>query len=303
MARPHRPREASWLLAQQAQLKLLIGEADAAQALLSKARAHTVSVTDSEPIAHCNAMTAELALHVGDGVAARVAIDEAVALAAAHTEDPQLLLEHLRVAIRIEVADVAGLSDPNRLNSLHDLLSTSAVHLSGQQIHARLNATLCAADLARAGGTDDQDMWQRLADEAGELTRPYLRAYALLHLAGAAVRAKNRRAARPALAEAHRIAVGLGAIPLAQQIEQTARRLRVPINGLRSKTAALGLTDREVEVLRLLVEGQTNRQIARQLGMAEKTASVHVSRILAKLGCATRGTAAAAAQRLQLLDD
>ncbi len=64
----------------------------------------------------------------------------------------------------------------------------------------------------------------------------------------------------------------------------------------------MGLTDREVEVLELLAAGHSNRQIAAALFMAEKTASVHVSRILAKLGVGNRGQAAAAAHRLQLLE-
>jgi DNA-binding NarL/FixJ family response regulator len=70
-----------------------------------------------------------------------------------------------------------------------------------------------------------------------------------------------------------------------------------------ARAAALGLTAREVEVLGLLQEGRTNRLIARELGMSEKTASVHVSRILTKLGVSRRGEAAAAAARLRLLDE
>ena len=50
----------------------------------------------------------------------------------------------------------------------------------------------------------------------------------------------------------------------------------------------------------LLAEGATNREIAAQLFMAEKTASVHVSRILAKLGVRSRTEAAAVAYRLAL---
>ena len=63
-----------------------------------------------------------------------------------------------------------------------------------------------------------------------------------------------------------------------------------------------GLTDRESEVLALVASGHTNRQIAEALFMSEKTASVHVSRILAKLGVSTRGQAAALAHRLELVD-
>jgi len=65
-------------------------------------------------------------------------------------------------------------------------------------------------------------------------------------------------------------------------------------------TRSLGLTRRETEVLVLLTEGRTNRQVGRALFITEKTASVHVSRILAKLGVTGRGDAAAIAHRLGL---
>ncbi len=61
-----------------------------------------------------------------------------------------------------------------------------------------------------------------------------------------------------------------------------------------------GLTPRERQVLALLAEGATNRQIGAALFMAEKTASVHVSRILAKLGVQSRTQAAALAHRQHL---
>ena len=61
------------------------------------------------------------------------------------------------------------------------------------------------------------------------------------------------------------------------------------------------LTPRERQVLAALAEGATNREIAASLFMAEKTASVHVSRILAKLGVRSRTEAAAVAHRLSLV--
>ena len=67
-----------------------------------------------------------------------------------------------------------------------------------------------------------------------------------------------------------------------------------------SPAASLGLTQREAEVLELVAEGRTNRQIGQALFITPKTASVHVSRILAKLGVAGRGEAAAIAHRLGL---
>ena len=54
----------------------------------------------------------------------------------------------------------------------------------------------------------------------------------------------------------------------------------------------LALTAREQDVLRLVADGKTNRQIAAELFISANTAGVHVSRILAKLGVATRTEAA-----------
>jgi DNA-binding CsgD family transcriptional regulator len=64
--------------------------------------------------------------------------------------------------------------------------------------------------------------------------------------------------------------------------------------------AQLGLTRREVEVLALVAVGRSNRQIAQALFISPKTAGVHVSNILAKLGVAGRVEAAAVAHRLGL---
>jgi DNA-binding NarL/FixJ family response regulator len=81
-------------------------------------------------------------------------------------------------------------------------------------------------------------------------------------------------------------------------VEALARRSRI---GLPGTDAADGvfpdLTAREREVLALVADGRTNREIAAELFIAEKTASVHVSSILAKLGAANRGQAAALAHR------
>ncbi len=64
----------------------------------------------------------------------------------------------------------------------------------------------------------------------------------------------------------------------------------------RAKPDPQTLTDRENEVLELLVQARTNRQIAKALYISEKTVSVHVSNILAKLGVRSRAEAAALAR-------
>ena len=85
-----------------------------------------------------------------------------------------------------------------------------------------------------------------------------------------------------------RVAAG-GTVVDPEVVRQLLRRRRDPLERL---------TPREREVLALLAEGRTNREIGETLFMAEKTASVHVSRILAKLGVRGRTEAAAVAHRL-----
>jgi DNA-binding NarL/FixJ family response regulator len=95
-----------------------------------------------------------------------------------------------------------------------------------------------------------------------------------------------------------------GAEPLVADIEALARRARIsletPIVAAvgASDAVRLGLTSREAEVLALVAAGKTNREIGAELYLSEKTASVHVSNILRKLGVSTRVDAAAIAQRI-----
>jgi DNA-binding NarL/FixJ family response regulator len=106
-------------------------------------------------------------------------------------------------------------------------------------------------------------------------------------------------------------------VPLAAEIEALARRARITFTEAipaepasspadaaataeRREPAPLGLTAREVDVLRLVAAGQTNPQIADALYISRKTASHHVSNILRKLGVPTRVEAAGVAHRLGL---
>ncbi|MEU7053186.1 helix-turn-helix domain-containing protein, partial [Streptomyces eurythermus] len=95
--------------------------------------------------------------------------------------------------------------------------------------------------------------------------------------------------------------------PLADAVARLAQRARLTLGGGRRRdpaadpAAAFGLTSRERDVLGLVAAGRTNRQIAEELFISPKTASVHVSNILGKLGVSGRGEAAAVAHRLGLL--
>ena len=114
--------------------------------------------------------------------------------------------------------------------------------------------------------------------------------------------ADTREAASGPLAAARETAAALGAGWLVEEVDGLAARARIAAPRATHPGAAepelpFGLTARELEVLALVAEGATNREIGARLFMAEKTASVHVSRILGKLGVRTRTQAAAIAHR------
>jgi DNA-binding CsgD family transcriptional regulator/tetratricopeptide (TPR) repeat protein len=175
------------------------------------------------------------------------------------------------------------------------------------------------AERSRAAGTPDPDAWQAAVAAWGARDRPYEAAYARWRGAEAHLERADRVAARDVLAEAWRWANEQGALPLLGEIEGLARRARLDLSapsptavagdGTPSEPAAtpadraavgFGLTRREREVLALVAEGWTNRQIADHLFISENTAGVHVSNILGKLDASSRTEAAAIAHRMGL---
>jgi DNA-binding NarL/FixJ family response regulator len=106
------------------------------------------------------------------------------------------------------------------------------------------------------------------------------------------------------LRQAHAVAARLEAKPLLRELELLAERARLELvppeadaRDADDLEQSLGLTPREGEVLTLLARGYTNREIAETLVISVKTASVHVSHILRKLGARNRREAAAIAHR------
>ena len=142
---------------------------------------------------------------------------------------------------------------------------------------------------------------RRMGSGRGRLVSPWL---ALPRGVGSAPPGRGRlHGPRPgdrprSLDEAIRIADLLGAGPLRDRAEDLARRSRVVARPTRRVSPDPSeLTSREREVLALLAEGRTNRQIAEALFLSAKTVEIHVSRILDKLGASTRGEAVSIARR------
>ncbi|SPF03626.1 helix-turn-helix transcriptional regulator [Streptomyces sp. MA5143a] len=170
------------------------------------------------------------------------------------------------------------------------------------------------AELRRAEGLMTPDAWSEVVTAFEPLERPYDLARVRHRLAealladGADDEARHRATELLRLSAA--VADHLGARPLAESVALLARRARLPLGHTAGPAlapadpvAALGLTGREHDVLRLVAAGRTNRQIAEELFISPKTASVHVSNILAKLSVTGRGEAAALAHRLGLFPE
>lgn len=175
-----------------------------------------------------------------------------------------------------------------------------------QQAH-RLTFTALTGPGPTSAYVSDAASWQFKAwDQAvrawADLREPYPEAQCLVGAAQAALAAGDRQEAAARLTRSRELARELGATPLLEQLDVFGRRARLGGTDEVNDGQPLGLTARELEVLREVTDGRSNREIAEALFISVKTVSVHVSNILAKLGVATRGEAAATAHRLRLFD-
>ena len=224
-----------------------------------------------------------------------------------------LRLEADRADLARAARTAAGVQEARRRAEplLASLRAMAAPAADGGDAWAPCYVALGEAEWSRLEGRPDPLPWRQAAERWEQLEVPYAAAYARFRQAEALLAARAPRPrAEPVLRTAHRTAVALGAAPLRREIEQLAGRGRLD---LREQAAAapapaapppalapFGLTRREAEVLVLVAAGRTNRQIGQELFITPKTASLHVSRILAKLGVTGRGEAAAVAHRLGL---
>jgi DNA-binding CsgD family transcriptional regulator len=170
------------------------------------------------------------------------------------------------------------------------------------------------AEVAEATGNPVPDRWAHLVSVWEELGCRFFAARARYRQADALLRgrggrlASDRAEATRLLGAAGRTAAELGAEPLDRDIADLARRARLRLGDDSAEAppapvapSPFGLTDRELDVLRLVNEGRSNGEIGTELFISTKTASVHVSNILRKLGASNRIEAAAIARRHRFL--
>jgi len=290
LARPY----ASVVLDHRARLAALTGDYQRAAADIEASR-RLVGERHGDQYSFARAIAVgEMARALGDSRTAR----EEVRRALAHdgTEPvPRYSWQLVWQGLRVEAE--ASEPAPERVAAL----TAMAGALSATTPPALAYRALAAAEFAPAPD------WEAVVEACRVAQDPYLVAYALLRSAAAGCAEGDREGVAPALEEAAQLAATMGAAPLLEDVRALARRARVQIGAgdgepARPGIEAFGLTQREREVLDLLAEGRSNGQIATELFITRKTASVHVSNILGKLGVANRGEATAMAHRLRAPD-
>jgi ATP/maltotriose-dependent transcriptional regulator MalT len=309
-----------------AHLAVLTGDRARARVALAELRRLCVGTLDPHWMEPLHGLTAQLELLEERPAEARAAVAQGHAAIGA-SDDGMRIVRLIWVGLMVEATAAErarALGEPFDSAAHERLLAAleEAERKPGQWADGPLYAALARAEATRlrhclGAGAPEPSLWEAAAEGFDALSYPWPAAYARFRAAEAHVQAGDRAAAAGPLAAARDAAAAMGARPLTEEVQALARRARVGLdvgaadpvtaggdaNGDGdgdSPTARLGLTPREHEVLLLVAEGRTNREIGVQLFMSEKTASVHVSRIMSKLGVGGRVEAAAVAHRLGL---
>ncbi len=235
-------------------------------------------------------------------------VAEAAAVIECGLADPELRRsEWFTWPMLVIGARVAAAGAPRLLDELRR--RAAEMPATGPLLHAL--ALSFAAEADRATGAMARERCDKTVAAWEEIGDPYQLGRALIGAAEAAAADGDRPTAAAQIRRAAEIADRLGARPLREQAEWLARRARLTLAGDLAAEAAdpsehvrqqYGLTPRELEVLRLVAIGRSNRDIATELFISAKTASVHVSNIMSKLGVSSRVEAAGIAFRLGLGD-
>ncbi len=303
----------------EAEAALGLGDEEQVDSLLRQAEPLVADSTEPQFIGWFGALDSELRRRRRDLPGARAVIEHALGRLEVCTDDVMRIARASAVGARVE-ADIARRArDLQERTQERDALTRLRIHLSRLDAAAQEGGLVEAAWLATGQaemgscrGRNKPGPWREAVAHWEGIDRPYYAAIMRWREAEAAVEAGGRDQAidpaRASLQSARR----LGARWLAGEVEGLVRRARLSLEDVEPTPAPdgatrtgdqdtpFGLTARELQVLALVAEGATNRQIGAALFMAEKTASVHVSRILVKLGVRSRTQAAAVAHRHHL---
>jgi DNA-binding CsgD family transcriptional regulator/tetratricopeptide (TPR) repeat protein len=309
----------TFLLWQLCRARLALGRGDlerAEDALSALDRALT-GTTEPQFVGPHGVMRSELARRAGDMPRARAAVDDALDRIEYCSDDMARITLVAAAGLRVEgdagqlARDIRDAEAESRARERADTLLERArlAAASGGPVE-EAELALAEAEYARATGENAEKLWVAAAERWEGLARPYPVAYARWREAEALMEDRDRDGAACAASAALDGARRLGSAWLAEEVVSLAARARLQLGDKAAAAATpaaeepedpFGLTARERDVLALVAAGATNREIGERLHMAEKTASVHVSRILAKLNVRSRTEAAAVAHRQGLV--
>jgi DNA-binding CsgD family transcriptional regulator len=259
------------------------------------------------------ALRAELSLWLGNATAA---LDEVLTMLQAieSTDGPRKAGNLFVLGVRA-CADLAEAGNSDEAVAAFEELAGLRSRARTDPFAAAVPKTATAAgrlwtaEQSRLLRRSNPEYWSQAAAAWQALSRPHRWAYALYRQAEAMLADHTMHAAaEPILRSAADAATGHE--PLTRQIRQLAQRAQITLTTADPPEppsrpigiAKFGLTERELAVLRLLGQGHTNTEIGRMLFISPKTASVHVTNILRKLGAGSRVQAATIAERARLLD-
>jgi DNA-binding CsgD family transcriptional regulator len=275
---------------------------------------------DDDPLNHgvVQAAAATSAMWREDHPTARDEITRGLEIVGSRGDDQQLVALYA-LGLRIEADEAERLRARRLPVTAGEVLGTgTALHEQVRRVwqamghrqqsfpEAALEVATADAEFDRLRDSGSAARWRCIADGWDRLARPYPATYARWREGELLVVERDPRAGE-VLQRAHATTATLEANALDAEIVALARRARVDLDAAPAAPAParahpFNLTDRELQVLRLLMTGHRNREIAKELFMSASTASVHVSNILAKLGAKNRVEAAAIAHRLHLDD-
>ena len=302
-------RASAWLFESEAELFALRGDRAEAEAAMDQARRRTSAREATVDRMWLHAIDGIVAMHAGDHERGSEHLWRCIDLETEPRTSMAAVYWAVGPALRCEtecVERARAARDParetaalERWRRADDILASALPAAAGTPAAAFLTASR-AAERGRVEGDDDPDAWLAVADVAEGEGWLWDAGDARCRAAEAGLHAGDRVGAGAALNDAHRRATELGAWPLAERVADLARRAHIDLEAASPeslpapKPAAhpYGLTAREREVLRLVGLGRTNREIGEALFISEKTASVHVTHILDKLGVSSRVEAA-----------
>jgi DNA-binding NarL/FixJ family response regulator len=220
----------------------------------------------------------------------------------AETEERHYAIAYLRWSATF----FAEQGRPTDVGACANALARIAAETGNPEALAALAHALGEAALLDGEAAQAVDHFSRALEMLRTVDVPFERAQIQVRAGVALAAVGEREIAVERLTEAYRTATKLGARPLADEAARQLVTLGERVERRLGRRAAgqlerAGLTRRELEVVRLVAVGRTNREIGQELFLSARTVEMHVGNALAKLDCRTRTEVAHKAEQLGLL--